>query len=88
MAYMIKINAFSLCRFLLTFSILQYLIGFILLSNNVGTNFVFTDYFPIHLFRLVSMFSGITPQIILLFELFPLQRTKLVPVQCKSNRKD
>jgi hypothetical protein len=36
----------------------------ILLSKNVGTNFVFTDYFPIHLFRLVSMFSGITPQIL------------------------
>ena len=31
------------------------------LSNNVGIHFVFTYYFPIRSFRLVPMFSGITP---------------------------
>ena len=31
------------------------------LSNNVGIHFVFTYYFPMHPFRLVLMFSGITP---------------------------
>jgi hypothetical protein len=40
-------------------SILQYLIGFIFLSNNVGIHFVLTYYF-----RLVPMFSGITTQIL------------------------
>jgi hypothetical protein len=32
------------------------------LSNNVGIHFEFTYYFPIHPFRLVPMFSGITPK--------------------------
>jgi hypothetical protein len=50
----------KICRFLLTFSILQYLIGFIFLSNNVGIHFLFTYYFPIRSFRLVPMFSGNT----------------------------
>jgi hypothetical protein len=45
---------------MLTFSILQYLIEFIL-SNNVGSHFVFTYYLFIHPFRLVPEFTGITP---------------------------
>ena len=52
------LNYPKICRFLLTFSILQYLIGFIFLSNNVGIHFLFTYYFPIRSFRLVPMFSG------------------------------
>jgi hypothetical protein len=33
------------------------------LSNNVGIHFVLTYYFPLYLFRLVPMFSSISPQI-------------------------
>jgi hypothetical protein len=47
------LNFPNICSFLLTFSIFQYLIGFIILSNNVGIHFVFTYYFLIHPFRLV-----------------------------------
>jgi hypothetical protein len=50
----------NICRCMLTFSILQYLIEFIL-SNNVGSHFVFTYYLFIHPFRLVPEFTGITP---------------------------
>jgi hypothetical protein len=39
------------------------------LSNNVGIHFVFMYYFPIRSFRLVPMFSGITPLILLYVDL-------------------
>ena len=35
------------------------------LSNNVGIHFLFTYYFPIRSFRLVPMFSGSTPRIVI-----------------------
>jgi hypothetical protein len=35
------------------------------LSNYVGIHFVFTYYFPIRSFRLVPMFSVITPELVI-----------------------
>jgi len=40
----------KIVRFLLIFSILSNLIGFMFLFNNVGIHFVFTYYFLMHLF--------------------------------------